>query len=67
MKYVGNFVKQFGYKEKEMGKDAVILIFVAVVRSLSCIHLIATPQTRSFKPGFSVLHCLPEFVQTRVH
>ena len=67
MKYVGNFVKQFGYKEKEMGKDAVILIFVAVVRSLSCIHLIATPQTASFIPGFSVLHCLPEFVQTRVH
>jgi len=43
MKYAGNFVKQFGLKEKEMGKDAIILIFVVVVQSLSHIHLIATP------------------------
>ena len=43
MKYVGNFVKQFDLKEKEMGKDAIILIFVVVVHSLSRIHLIAIP------------------------
>ena len=36
-------MKQFDLKEKEMGKDAVILVFVVLLQLLSCMHLFATP------------------------
>ena len=39
---------------------------LVLVESLSRIRLFATPMGCSM-PGFLVLHCLPEFPQTRVH
>ena len=39
--------------------------FIAVVQSLSCVQLFATPWTNP--PGFPVLHHLPEFAQIHVH
>ena len=37
-----------------------------VVQSLSHVQLFATPMDCS-TPGFSILHCLPEFAQIHVH
>ena len=64
MKYVGNFVKQFDLKEKEMGKDAIILVFVVVLQLLSCMHLIATPwpAAQQASPSLTISQSLFRFV-----
>ena len=41
-------------------------VAVAVFQSLSCVQLFATPLDYS-TPGFSALHCHPEFAQIHVH
>ena len=39
---------------------------IVVVQSLSHVRLFVTPWTTYSTPGFPVLHCIPEFVQTHV-
>ena len=43
-----------------------VLCVVIVVQSLSCVQLFVSPWSKCIKPGFPVLHYLPEFSQTYI-